>query len=376
MCYDTRNYGSQLQIIATIKTIEGLGLYPEIIRYRKKITPCFIIQTLPRLFNYSFVISKLKRNNRDKKAAKYPKVFERIVARNNLFDRFAEQYFHDFSPVFEGWENLVKESARRYDLFLCGSDQLWLPNNLGSHFYTLEYAPDDKPKISYATSFGVSKIPFFQRNSTSRFLKRFSSLSTREKTGVRIIKELTNIEAALVCDPTLLLTQEEWGEMIHNTPAIEPPYIFCYFLGSNLDHRTAAEALKEATGYNLVTIPFLDDFMESDLNFGDIQLYDIDSIGFMDLIRHASFVLTDSYHGTIFSILFQKKFLTFDRFGEEKNSRNNRIDSLFSVLKLEDRRYRGDVMIIESSIDYDRVSLILDDIRQNSYGYLKNALVI
>ena len=167
VCYDTKNFGSQLQVLATIKVLMAMGYKTEIIRYTKKLTPKTIIQTIPRLFNISFVKSKLKRNDKLKKASVFPNILEYLKIRDRKFIKFAETHFTCLSPEFFGWENLVNECKTRYDAFICGSDQLWLPNNLGSHFYTLEFAPDDKPKISYATSFGVSYIPFFQKRNRS-----------------------------------------------------------------------------------------------------------------------------------------------------------------------------------------------------------------
>ena len=137
VCYDTKNFGSQLQVLATIKVIESLGTKTEIIRYKKKITPKFILQTIPRLFNISFVKSKLIGNKRDKEASKYPSILKQIKERDARFIEFSNTFFTNLSPVFGGWEKLVKDTRNRYDEFVCGSDQLWLPNNLGSHFYTL-----------------------------------------------------------------------------------------------------------------------------------------------------------------------------------------------------------------------------------------------
>ena len=370
-CYDTKNFGSQLQVLATIKELELLGFKTEIIRYRKKITPMFVKQTIPRLFNISFVKSKLKRNERDKKASLYPDIADKIRVRNQRFDSFVKKYFTNLSPVFAGWENLVKSSANRYDLFMCGSDQLWLPNNLGSHFYTLEFAPDDKPKISYATSFGVSDIPSFQRRNTARYLNRFSWLSTREIAGAKIIRKLTRKKAEIVCDPTMLFDGSEWLTMIPDESIIDTPYIFCYFLGKNAEHRRLANELRNKTGLKIVTIPFLDDFVDLDIQFGDCQLFDVDAQDFVNLIRHAQYILTDSFHGSVFSILYQKKFLTFDRFSNDHNSRNSRIESLCRVLQLDDRRcLDGDVLKIREEIDYSIAMKKLSSLRKKSEHFI------
>ncbi len=374
VCYDTKNFGSQLQVLATIRKVEELGYESETIRYKKKLTPTFVLQTIPRLFNVSFIKAKLHSKNKRKQIEKHPDIARNVLIRNERFNKFVEKYFTNLSKPYNGWENLVRESSKNYDAFLCGSDQLWLPNNLGSHFYTLEFAPDNKPKIAYATSFGVSRIPDGQKKATAKYLNRFQNLSTREIAGQKIIKELTGKTAQVVCDPTLLFDAKGWEQMLPKKKVVEEPYVFCYFLGTNEEHRAAANEFKKKTGLKIVTCPYLDNFVETDQNFGDIQLFDMDAADFVNLIRHAEYILTDSFHGSVFSILNHKKFMTFNRFNAGANSRNSRIDSLCTLLGLSERRYNGDIMNVEKDIDYRTVEEKLEKLRADSIKYLKTAL--
>ena len=374
VCYDTKNFGSQLQVLATMKKIEDLGYKTEIIRYKKKLTPMFALQTIPRLFNMSFINAKIHSKDKNKKIEKYPEIAKNFSVRNNRFNGFVKKYFTNLSKPYAGWENLVKESAKNYDMFLCGSDQLWLPNNLGSHFYTLEFAPDNKRKIAYATSFGVSQIPERQKKATAKYLNRFQYLSTRELAGQKIIQELTGKKASVVCDPTLLFDAKGWAELLPERKIVEEPYVFCYFLGTNEEHRIAANEFKKRTGLKLVTCPFLDNFVEKDQQFGDIQIFDMDAADFVNIIRHAEYILTDSFHGSVFSILHHKKFMTFNRFTAGVNSRNSRIDSLCTLLGLSERRFNGNVTDVEKDIDYKGVEEKLLKLREASLEYLATAL--
>lgn len=374
VCYDTKNFGSQLQVLATIQKVEDLGYETEIIRYKKKLTPTFVVQTIPRLFNASFIKAKLHSKNKKKQIEKHPDIANYITVRDGRFNKFVEKYFTNLSKPYSGWENLVRESAKNYDVFLCGSDQLWLPNNLGSHFYTLEFAPENKPKIAYATSFGVSQIPERQKKATTKYLNRFQYLSTRELAGQKIIQELTGKTASLVCDPTLLFDAKGWAQMLPERKVVEEPYVFCYFLGTHEEHRKAANEFKKRTGLKLVTCPYLDNFVEKDQQFGDIQLFDMDAADFVNLIRHAEYILTDSFHGSVFSILHHKKFMTFNRFAAGANSRNSRIDSLCTLLGLSERRFNGNVMDVEKDVDYAGVEERLSELRADSIEYLENAL--
>jgi len=374
VCYDTKNFGSQLQVLATVNKVTELGFSPKIIQYQKKLSPKFIMQSIPRLFNPSFVRGKLNSLKKDQQIQKHPDIAKKIVLRNHRFDEFVDKNFRDLLISYNGWEQLVKGTSDNFDVYLCGSDQLWLPSNLGSHFYTLEFAPEEKPKISYATSFGVSDIPCYQRKRTAKYLNRFSALSTRELSGIKIIKELTGVTAPVVCDPTMLFDANEWLNIIPYKEIIEEPYILCYFLGTNIKHREEANKLSSITGLKIVTCPFLDNFVEYDEKFGDIRMYDMDAADFVNLIRNADYVLTDSFHGSVFSILYHKKFLTFDRFVDGPNSRNSRITSLFSMLGLEKRKYRGNIAIINDEINYASVETKLFDLRKNSNSYLAGAL--
>lgn len=374
VCYDTKNFGSQLQVLATIRKIEDLNYETEVIRYKKRVTPAFVFQTIPRLFNINFLKSKLAAKKKRKTISKHPNIKTNIDIRNKRFKDFSDTHFVVKSKEYYGWEKLVRFAKEEYDGFLCGSDQLWLPNNLGSHFYTLEFAPDNKPKIAYATSFGVSLIPNRMKKATARYLNRFESLSTREIAGQKIISELTGKKVDVVCDPTLLFSGNEWLDIVPDNRVIEESYIFCYFLGTNEEHRAIANELKAKTGFKIVSCPFLDNFVSFDMNFGDIQLFDMDASDFVNLIRHAEFVLTDSFHGSVFSILNHKKFVTFNRFLEGKNSRNSRIDSLCTVLGLSDRRYQGDIDAICDEIDYSKVDIRLNEFRNNSIDYLARSL--
>lgn len=375
VCYDTKNYGSQLQVLATIEKIKELGYKPEIIKYNKKISIKFILQTLPRFLNSYFVKSKLKGIKKQKALEKHLEILKNVNIRNERFDKYIKEKYSKILKSYDGWNELITKANNDYEIFLCGSDQLWLPANLGSHFYTLEYVTSNKNKIAYATSFGVSQIPWYQKRRTKKYLNDFSYLSCREEKGKQIIKELTDKDVPVVADPTLLLTKEEWDKIIPNKEVINEKYIMCYLLGENVEHRKIAEKLAEKTGYKIVTIPFLDDYVEYDKEFGNYKLFDIDTYDFVNLIRNAEYVLTDSFHGSIFSILNHKKFIVLNRFlDNSKNSRNSRIDNLCSMLELDDRRYKNNIDIIFDDIDYNRVDKYLEKIRKSSKEYLGNAL--
>lgn len=267
-CYDSRNYGSMLQAFATQIAIENLGIESEYIVYKKKKNFLFMIKQIPRLFNRNLMFDKVMVMRKKRAINKYPEVREKELVREQAFLRFKKTYYRHFSNEFYGYDMLCTES-KNYESIVVGSDQLWTPGGLGTNFYNLMFVPDKVNKVSYATSFGVSKIPRYQYKRTKKYLSRINHLSVREIKGAELIYDLTGLKAKVVLDPTLLLTQEEWLELIPNNQLIEQPYIFCYLLGENPEHRYIANELKSKTGLKIVTTPFLDSFVKEDLEFGD-----------------------------------------------------------------------------------------------------------
>lgn len=374
-CYDTKNYGSMLQAFATQIAIDKLGFESEYIVYKKKRTLAFVLKQIPRFLNANLMHDKFLGMQKKAKLRKYPKIRENDNIRCLAFKRFQKRYYKSFSSEYYGYDAL-KVGARHYDSVVVGSDQLWTPGGLASNFYNLMFVPDEINKISYATSFGVGTIPWYQKKRTKQYLDRINYLSVREIKGSELIKKLTDRNAKVVSDPTLLLSKLQWDELIPLKRLVSYPYIFCYFLGENPEHRKIATELQLKTGLKIVTTPFLDSFVSEDINFGDEHLFDVAPDDFVNLIRGAEYIVTDSFHGSIFSILNHKKFVTLNRFKEgSKNSRNSRIDSLCSILGLQERRYVADIFkTISKEIDYDVVDKKIEVLRSESMEYLQNAL--
>ena len=377
-CYDTKNYGSMLQTLATGIVLQDLGYDYEFIRYTRKPTVDLILRSIDRIPEK--VRGKIVAIEKKKKLKKYPDAAQGIAKRNQCFDIFMKQTFTSVSPRYDTMEELRK-AATGYSAVLVGSDQLWRPEGYSTGFYNLLFVPDNVTKIAYATSFGVSQIPESKQIIAKKFLSRMDYISVRELRASEMIKELIGRDVPTVVDPTLLFTGEEWNNIIMPKKIIDDKYIFCYLLGSNPQHRAWANELKNRTGCKIVTIPFLDEFVETDISFGDYQVFDAGPAEFVNLIRNAEYVCTDSFHGSVFSILNHKQFVTFNRFSDaSKNSRNSRIDSLLTQTGLRSRRMievGQDICdVIDAKIDYEMVEKKLAKMRNESVDYLRNALEI
>lgn len=374
--YDCDNFGSMLQILATQKAINQAGWDYEIIRYDKR-TPLFYLTNVTRLFNPYFMKGKIETFEKNRKLKGYPEVQKGNSVRNGCINKYRKKYIGPYSDVYRGFGNLVK-GAEKYDAVIVGSDQLWTPAGIKSKFYNLLFVPDRINKVSFATSFGVGEVPSSQKKMTTQYLERISHISVRETRGAEMVKELTGRDVTVALDPTLLFTGDEWKSIFPEERVIDEPYILAYFLGSNEEHRDAVEQLKKDTGLRVVTIPFMDVFVERDLSFGDERLFEVGPIEFLNLIRGAEYICTDSFHGSVFSILNHKRFITFNRTNSsDKQTRNSRIDSLFGLLSLEQRRYQPGMKlkdVIDMTIDFDIVDQKLVELRKETLGFLDRAL--
>lgn len=368
------NYGSMLQTYALHTYLKSIGVDNEIILYTKKKD----WRQFVRLFNIPLVIMKGRVVYRDI----YCKLFHKEIAqqlgiRTAKFEEFKKKYF-DFSRNHVGWNDLLTTN-RDYDTFIIGSDQVWNPINIGTNFFNLLFTDEDKFRISYASSFGVSVIPSSQVKKTQRYLDRIQCLSTREKTGVDIIKRLTGRDAELVCDPTLLIDKECWDTLKGEQRFIKDKYIFCYFLGNNPSQREFANKFKRQTGYKLVALQHLDELVLSDIGFADIKPFDVGPAEFVNLIANAEYVLTDSFHGTIFSLLYRKQFFTFSRFeSTAKESTNSRIVSLLNLVEASHRYIKATASVQEclrSNVDFDVAHQNIASLRENSRKFLSNSIL-
>ena len=370
------NYGTSLQGYAMLKKIQQLGYEVEVIHYEKRLT-------LPQ--KIKFVANAIRagewKNIKKRLTAKqikkqYPQYAANIAERTKAVNAYKAKKLLPLFHTYVGYDALHKGSLN-YDAGGVGSDQVWTPMSLPNKFFNLLFVDDSVRKVAYASSFGVSEIPAFQRKATGMYLDRFYRIGVREERGKEIVEELSHQKATVVADPTLLLTREEWeAEISDARPNESEPYIFCYFLGTNQEARKAANELKEKTGYKIITIRHMDEYVPEDEQFGDEAPYNIDPNDFVKYISKAAYVCTDSFHCTVFSILFHRQFMTFYRFATtNKTGRNSRIDSLFEILSIDRSRiYSGYMDSITNKIDWEKVDTKLSELRKRSIGFLQESL--
>lgn len=372
--YFHENYGGMLQAYATISMLEEREIDYELIQYEKSLSLKEKIRSIPRLFNGILLNDKYEAFKKNQGFKRYPEFAENDAIRMKAFERFKEEHFTKLSPVFVGYENL-KKGAKRYSAVITGSDQLWSPAGLPTNYYNLMFVPDNICKISYASSFGVKKIPWYQISRTREFLNRIDYISMRENRGSEIVKEITGKVVPTILDPVFMFDQKGWKKLIPEKTEQKESYIFAYFLGNNSKHRDAVKKLAKKTGLKIIALRHLDQYVDKDENFGDYVPYDVGPDRFLNLLRGAKFVCTDSFHGSCFSIIHKKQFMVFNRYSENsKHSKNSRIDTLCQNLGLEERRYNGHIKDIMKPIDYDSVFNKLEMLKKAADDYLDKAL--
>lgn len=272
----------------------------------------------------------------------------------------------------------IQKANKKYQCFITGSDQVWHPSAVNDA-YLLDFV-FEKPKISYAASLAVSTIDDTYQHQLEQSLKDYKAISVREQTAKDILQPIIKKNVELVVDPVLLLEQEKW-EQVATEIDVEKPYIFCYFLGNNQDARNVAEQYAKNSGLTIVTLPYLTgEYRKADSNFGDIRLYDVSPQKLLGLIKNAKCVLTDSFHITVFSYIFQKEFYVFHRSARgELSSRITDVLTLFGTQeRFCDKKERVNVQYIESCllIDYTKNNERLTCLKEQSKQYLLKNLEV
>ena len=264
------------------------------------------------------------------------------------------------------------ELHKKYDIFICGSDQIWstiLPFN---PFYYLCFTT--KPKIAYAPSIGADFYPESRKKEVKPYLDKFNSLSVREEIGKILISSFINKQISVVLDPTLLLDQSDWKVFLNPNGNDSNNKVLCYFLTFNKSYIEKVLSFAKQNRIPLYIIITDQRFIK----YADVPLY-VGPKEFISEIATASYIFTDSFHGTIFSILFKKQFLTFERFKKGAgNDQNSRVHNLLMKLELNHCLIKfensNEKNLSFPIINYNHVFQKLNCYRKQSFSFLKNAL--
>lgn len=345
-----KNFGALLQAYALKKVLEKENCTVNIVNYALANT-MRTYDLLPRVTGRTSLkrwIVSLKRVLQTKKSVK-------------KFLEFREDFF-SFTRVYYNFDEL-KTDAPEADLYITGSDQVWNPLISFDPAYYLLFGNKYAQRASYAASIGIDRIP---NQYEKEFVERVNTIkykSVRENSAQKLL-ESYGITSEVTLDPTLLLEKKDY-DAIAEEPRISEPYVLLYLLIMPDDVETYLENLrKEFPKHIFVSIPG----NTWAKKIGDVEMADIGPKEFVGLIKYADAILTTSFHGTVFSIVYRKKFMAV-----LPNATGGRISSILQELGLNKRiaSKTSDVKNIKSEINYDNVEMVLGEKRRESYEYIK-----
>ena len=346
------NFGSNLQTIATSIILKRLGFDPTVVNYiPERVTARSFWRNA-----FASPIAFLKG------IVNVPTFYRNL----SIYDSFLSRYCSLSAPIYD--KDCFKSKCPTADIYLTGSDQVWNSKHNRSINTRYFFEGIQGKKISYGSSFGVESIDSEEISTFKELLKEYSAISVREESA-KIIVESMGYKATQVLDPTLLLTREEWSKFC-SEKKIKFPYLLMYVPYNIANKPLLYQAGREiAKKHNLKIVAFSWDFRKEKL--ADITVNYADPGDFLNLMSNASIVLTNSFHGTAFSINLNKQFVVFMPSGF-----GTRISSLLTLCGLQDRLMSdlNSLKVLEKEIDYSIVNNILEKEREASLDYLKRAL--
>jgi len=375
------NYGTFLQLYALQTTIEKLEFTCEVIDYdrnetnkkdRKNLVESSYIDNIKKVLsirNLSTLKSKINQRMFEKKRRKLTE------GRTALYDQFLHKHFKLGSIHYSEYKELL-ESPPQCDVFVVGSDQVWNPlGHYKDESYFLKFT-SPKQRVAYAPSLGLSTIPAYARDWMREQILEIPFLSVREQEGAVEIKALTGRKAQVVLDPTLLLSTKVWDAISKDSGVTSKPYLLCYILESDSYMREKAQEIANALNLVIVVLPVnKHDIMDPSQDI--IKAYNVGPAEFVGLFKNAAFVCTDSFHGTVFSIIYNCPFFTFKRHNNPSQAAlHSRINTILGITGLRDRvLYKGkDLPSNATTVDFAYANQQIAKEKEKSLLYLSESL--
>ena len=364
------NFGSLLQSYATQIIVERLGFKPQIINYQ---------------YPNEYHLNEIKKKS--PYASFNPTLWERI--RISLYNRTVAKRIQSIKrELFKKSQKellyLTKEYANQeilkdtppvFDIYLTGSDQVWNPRYMYNDCTFLLDFITNVPKVAFSASFGSTNIQEKYKTIYKPLLNEYCAISLREKSGVGLIKDICEKDSVCTCDPTLLLTGDEWADIFDDKPLIQGEYILCYILTYTANpYPYAGRFIKHIQKHLKKKVVILDEngMYWMDFRYKSFQCYGPREI--VNLFKNASFIISSSFHGAAFSVNFKKDFYSIFPPGVK----DERQEGLLKIIGAEDRFIRvGTPLPSPQSFkiqDWNRISANLDRYRQESINYLSKAL--
>lgn len=349
--HDTLNYGASLQCYGLQKKLNMMGVQTEVVDYKcpkfiREYSPFFVSQK--NIWKFLYMLAALKMNLKKQK-------------KKALFQSKYLPLSKSYTP------ETIAQANEEYDAFITGSDQVW--NWKLTDFdtaYFLDFVKPGKKKFSYAASFGLSQIEDGKKAAYKKLLSGYDEMSVRESKGAEIVQELIGRDADVVADPVLLLSKEQW-EQIACVPN-ESQYILLYSINDTAAF-AYAKKLAEVTGKELV---YLSAPIKCRARCRKVR--EIGPDEFLGWFKNADYVVADSFHGTICSVLFEKKFVSLQ--DRRAGNHNSRIVNFLERVGLTDRIVEdpSQQQVVQTPVDYSVVKEKLQEYVEESNAYLRKVI--
>ena len=360
--HKVRNYGSVLQAYATFRVFKKLGHDPVLIDY---CSPRFVEKH--RVDDEFSRFNHPKKNNPLIKTLFYTVMSYSIKRQRRVFDGFLADKVSRTKPYFDIEE--LRADAPEADVYCTGSDQVW--NILGNRFFErpfyLDFGKDSVRKIAFSASFGRSEITEEEREKGCPLLLCYDAIGVREMSGLSILEDMGVRNFANTLDPTLVLEEEEWTALTKEKSPFKKKYILIYEFNKTSNLGTYARELSKKTGLPIKRVTY----WYHERHKGEECVVRPSMEGFLNLIRHAEYVITNSFHATVFSTVFRKKFAAvYPEFC------GVRLEDYLRLTGMLDRHIYDPANIgsIEHDIDYDRVYTKIAEEREKTLRFLQKGI--
>ena len=362
------NYGACLQCYALWKFIKNQGHTCELIDLVRPWSPYYLES---KRFKEKHPKTKMPLYRRFLKSLVGPRKKIPIIE-NESFQAF--NALMDYSDTYYSVDSLY-DNPPDYDVYVAGSDQIWNPlMPFINEPYFLTFVPKGKKKISYASSFAVKEIPEGVWPSHPDWLDDYRAISVRETSGVDIVKKYFGKQASIVADPTMLLTKSEWEKLLV-LPQTNEKYLFVYTLQYNQQIVDKAISLAKEKGLTVYVVVSSTTGIKPEQKDGVRYIYAAGPKEWLGYIHAAEYVITDSFHGSVFSFLFSKKLLTVCT----NRKVSERLTTLFGAFSLSTNLIDVELFKMSGSLEmshysFNTVEIEIDDLRKKSTSFLINAL--
>lgn len=357
-CHDVYNHGASLQAYALQTYLSNLGHDVEIIDYK------------PDYLSGHYSLWSVDNSIYDKPIVKQlyllAKLPGRLIAlrRKKAFDEFTRQYLHLTTKRYHNNEEL-KANPPEADVYIAGSDQIWntlFLNGRDAAFY-LDFAPKSAKRISYAASFATDNIAEDYKPFVKRMLQNFDAVSIRERNSLELLYSLGRKNGVSVCDPVFLLSKQKWNQILPEV-RINEEYLLVYDTEGSVALRDIAVSIAKKKKWKIFNVS------ASHLSYCDKDYWWVDPLSFIRLIRDACYVVSNSFHASAFSIIFERNFCLVNR----SENINERMVSLLDEFGLSNRMSDLYCEELNQQIDYSHVVQRRENIVSRSKAFLNEHL--